>query len=1207
MLTLFTFKKVLFSSSIGTAIIAPIVATSPIIREFSWSSSSISPLKEGLQDFTKVDIYDGESVGSFLKKALLHKEGQEGLVESFAQELAKRWYLAQPKSWINSQIRSWDELHEAQFKKAWETLKPQNPQRDFWDNYWGSKESMNSYGLRFKSHELVQSFLMDFKQADFKINKQNNSGWNGELNNSNDWSKYFTGKYSFATKQELEQQDNWSKIGFFPTRVQSAENMWEKITLGKFEFINWVYKKWIEAKLPIYLWKVSWNYDTDAKEDNLKEIYNFAALGNHAPRSANYEFPAFSGKTLSKFKEFIKKIQQSSSSSSGSAQNGSTTSSTSLNLQEYHIPNWYNDQNTSGEIMELFEAFEIETPEMASALSYLVNKYSQSTTSDTKDTVSTNNLINKMSLNSDNNYDNIIELFLENTDKQDKSIEINSRIMKQNHISKFSYDVRETDSGWIFFRDSKGVHAIALDGHKSLKGAGSQNLTNWFNFRNLQTYIAMKTSMDHKDLISVKQDWFMMFAKFFKDNFNYLFSEYYIEKGSTSLLFKDLPIHHYFSNYKSALQNLFTFQKEQTFNSRLFKLRKKIIERYSGRDWELPSHLIAINKPKVAPKYGLSSIFPYSIKTEKNNPMRFPEQENVLSIFTKNDKKVEKVSADASPSLRGNNLLSHLEKYYAEVKKLLENQSINLKTRTNGFNFADSQRIFIQDPIFDFLLDKLFAQKEFLNYIVKEEKLLNSSFFEKNKLLGEKNRLDPSSGWSALLKLPPKPEVANNLQKTANESTDGVAATCKYTIEAESQKQEMQKLFSLLIKNYLFRNYLKKLDSDYFNFWIEFENYKRPTNNTSASEEGSTQQKLSDFELFSLWQNFALTDIKSKESLLDFLLSLDYLTKNKFENLKKFMTSQLENKNKYHYLFFDLKKIEEKNSEDKTVHPFLPTNTQNGNQKYFASRQELRTSIRENWKPSDNYKPEQISEQKGDSSPAETSFPLILNELKINQEQIPDKNKNLFNFSSIEGLIQYIKEVKSNREMDLLVTQLSLLNWKIYPSFYRADKIFHKQDDQKAKRVHQEKKLYLEDKKKALIYQIKNKDQSIYASKIFSKDEIEKMFAANLLENASITTAQTQEATSSQNQFDENLFKRHQGKIKGGYFIQIAQADFSDDERMCALFKMLPGELLGEFIIQQTDEAMNRQASQDKFFEEIPKLKIHDLKFKGHLDSRYTS
>ncbi|CBZ40386.1 hypothetical protein MSUIS_02930 [Mycoplasma suis KI3806] len=1233
MLSLFTLKKALFTAVVGTGVLAPVVATSPIVREIQHWNNDVSPLKEGLKDLTNINIYDQVSASKFLQKSLINSEAQEGLLESFVQELSKRWYLSQSSDWTYKQLKEWEAQHEEQFQNAWEKLKPKNPQRDFWDNYWGSKQSMNSFGLRFKSYELVKKFLTFVNRFDFKINSQQQ--WKHDSDNNTHIYKYFLSKGDFVYPSKIENKSNWDKTGFYPTRQHSRTEGSERMIWGKYDFLNWSYRKWFEETLPVYFWLISWNYNQNATEAELREKYDFSYLGNNAPARASYSFPIFSKETIEKFKSFLSKISKNG--------NGTHSSGDQLNLEKQYVPIWMGDQPQNGTLINIFNSFEKNSIGSALVSSYLVSKKINGNDSHQRGG-SVSSEINKLTLkgnSSQNNFNDPISIFLENKSNLtlNKTIWFDSSIVKKNEKSaNHIYDVRETDTKWTFFRDQRGVHAIKLDGEEtwgSSNGKHLEELFKWFNFRNLQNIWNKKSSISLEKVISTSEDWVEKFSTYLDSNFNRLFAEFFITKSDKSPLFDSLRDKEYFKKYSDSLRKLLELQAEQKNYSKIIQLRRRIIEAYGEKDWELKTSWLLSSYAQSHLREGLTSPFAYNISSSGEE--RFPDQEKVFKIsFEKNADVAKQVSADDSHSQKNNKYLEKLSAYYESVKTLLQDPQIDLRVRSDGFNIQDSQRVFLRDPIFDFLLDKLFSQKDFINYIVKEDKLLgDTNFFGSNKLFVKKGQEQPSTktSWDDILKFNKNIPQLDLVKTSGSEAKPSNGQPCQLTdYWTKSNIERAEKSFESIMKKYLFRNYLRKIGDNYFNFWIEFPEF-RDKNYVSGTE----QKSLSDFQLFYIWQKNNLINIKEKNSLLDFLISLDYITKDKFRNLQNTLKNQLSDKSKYHYLLFELDKSKD-STTNRIASPFLQV-SENYWGGFSDSKKDLKMSIRSQWKRGAEVN-EDGSSLSDTSSSGKRKVSVILKTVKKNQDINPDGKENLFNFEKLDDLISYIKGINSFSRLEDLINRLYQIDSKIWPSFYRAESIYWSDNGQSGGTT-TERKLYLEDKKNALIYQLKNMNQSLYASKIFSKEEIGKIFgdknltqtqpaaqAAQVSSSGSSdsnsgggssssnsggssggdsggSSSTSSNGTNNESPLSQEFFKRKQGYSNGGYYIQISDSDFSSEEKLCSLFGMLPEEVLTELLIQETEEIINKERAEKNFFSNTYKLKPHDVKFKNHIDSRH--
>ncbi|AGX89230.1 DUF3713 domain-containing protein [Mycoplasma parvum] len=1245
MLAFFTVKKILFTSIVGAGVITPVVATSPIVREFQSWNADISPLKKDIKDFNNIDIYEGESVSSFLKKSLINVEAQEGLIESFAQELSKRWYLSQSTDWTYKQLQEWEEDYEDEYQHAWEKIKPAHPQRDFWDQFWGSKKSMNSFKLRSKSYQLVKSFLTNMSKLDFRINNQQQ--WNQNSSNNEDISKYFLKRSDVISNSQIENKEDWEKVGFYPTKQYSRGSEIEKMIWGKYDFLNWAYRKWFEENLPIYFWLISWNYDQNATEYELKNKYNFSFLKEKKPARASYSFPIFSEKSIKNFKSFLEKIGQHGN-------NGSNSNQNQLNLEKKYIPVWMSDQPYNGTIIELLNSFENNTVEEASVVSYLINKKLNNKNS-TGTSSQPNNVaskeINKLSLkngSSSKTYEDPISIFLDKKDsRQVKAIEFDSRILKNNKdSSNHIYDVRETDIGWTFFRDEKGIHAIRLDGEdvwgkNNSNGVGNiKDLFNWFNFRNLQSNWNNKTYDSHEKSIKVSKNWEEQFSSFLDSNFNRLLMEFFVFEHDKSSLFAKLKDKEYFQSYVEIFKKLIELKREYKNYSKIIELRKKIIKNYGEKDWELRNYSFLNKYPLSHPQEGLSSSFAYKVSSKaEDKEERFPDQEGIFKLsigdLNESSKNMIQTASSSASTLKSKKpeFLNKLAEYYSSVDQLLKNKKIDLKVRGSDYNVQDSQRIFIKDPIFDYLLDKLLTNKDFVNYIVKEKKLLESNFFSSNKLFNKKDQQTSNDDWDYILKIQNEshqlltadaPSENNGSSINGNSSQNQQSSSENSTLQQECVLQdwnfregkELKKPFNSLLWKYLFKNYLRRMGDNYFNFWVEFPEFKSSNNlqQVRVSTETSVLQKtnsLSEFELFYIWQKNNLRSVKEKTSLLDFFIALHYLTKNKFENLRKSLSNELGNKDKYHYLLFELR---DKKEDKAIVHPFLRDDDKTSEQsiKFFDSKKDLKLGIRKFWKEGieveeekneSNGAPNSSNATNGNGTTEKKKIPLFLLKLEKNKDSIPDESSNLFNFSSLDKLIKYINSINSFGQLDDIVFRLSKINNNIWPSFYKTELIHYYEDNSNNKLL--EKRLYLEDKKKALIYQLLHTDKSLYASKYYKKEEIEEIF------NKKVEEITQSSQTNGNKKLDNKYFERKRGngkkEKKDNYFIQVSGEDFSSEEKLCQLFKKLPTEILSELIIQETEELNTKEKSMNEFFSGTYKLKAHDIKFQSNVDQRHLS
>ncbi|AFN64945.1 hypothetical protein WEN_00700 [Mycoplasma wenyonii str. Massachusetts] len=1267
MLTLFTIKKILFFGAIGTGVLGPIIGTSPVIREFTWGGSDISPLKEGIFDLANVNIYDNVSIPAFLKQALIFKEGQEGLVESFAQELAKRWYFSQPSNWTEEQRSNWKELQKKQFEDAWKSINPKNHQRDFWDNYWGSRESMESFWLRHNSYKLVKSFLTDVKKSDFALSES--WEWHKSGGNSNSNGELFKRKV-FASDEELEKPDSWKKIGFFPSKSREhfKDEKWKKFIQGKFDFINWSYKKWFDRTLPMYFWKISWYYDKNATNSEIEKEYSKKHLKEHFPSKANYSFPVFSKKTIEKFKSFIKNVSESNAESSGSSSVGQEK----LELEKYYIDNWKGDQSSPATLLEILNSFEGATPEYASVASYLVNKVlSGNSTAGAGDRVGQNDSqINKLegqtikTKNGDLN-DPISIFFDENggTGKNNNTnISFDSEILTKKTESKkhkYVHDVRETDAGWIFFRDADGAHALALDGHRYLErksGTSEQNedaknkLFNWFNFRNLQSSETRRNWSSGKKFLNLSEtdNWFSKFSDYLNTNFDKLLAEYFVrDNNGNKELFELLKEEDksYFNKYKDVLTKIFGLWSTNEWNSKIFGLRQKIIGRYSSIDWKKEGY--GNSNIKVVTKQGLSSPFPFATDFSDSKKERFKSQENVFNEFLKPKEqatqsvvavKVSDPVEAESPNPQDSATAKKFIEYHKSIQELLDGNKIDLKIRSKGFDFQSSQRLFVNDSIFDYLQDKLFANKDLLNYQVKEGKLLNSGFFRGNSLLKDKKDnhqnetnlpwlapLNVEKNLSEFLQVPPKLTQANAQQPATGAQNNGCwkCESFQSGKNEETNKSSLESLLNKLLKIYFFKNYLKTVKEDYFDFLSDFPSGQRK-NGAGVEQQQESQVQLTnttkfDFltdELFEKWRKSYLSDIKERNNFLDFLITLSYLSKKNFEGLREAMKVELVSSTDYHYLLFEAtsNKTTEGEQNKKPIHPFLGKKNgeaeDSSEQNFFESREKARQHIRENWRTVGKLSlsnPPTIPQTTGETKDA------IYKQLITEKPSLPSKTdkNNLFNFKDLKGLIDRIKNISSPSDFDKLVTLISKVHTKVIPDFYRGDKLFTKEK--------KEKKIYLEEKKKLLVYQLLHTDQGPFYSsseiekenEILSKD-IDKIAQEAKLSENSGTTAVAVQTTSGgsggteKKHLNSKYFNREKGTTKdGGYFIQVSSKDFEDESSTCEFFNLLPIELLAEFLALEADKPLNKDKAQKSFFDGTSRVKARDMKFKSHVDSKH--
>ncbi|RAO95188.1 hypothetical protein DNK47_00995 [Mycoplasma wenyonii] len=1284
MLTLFTIKKILFFGTLGAGIFGPIIGTSPLIREFAWSSD-VSPLKEGLYNLGLVDIYEGESIPKFFKKALLLKEGQEGLIESIAQELARKWYFSQPSHWTHKQKEAWRKLQEEQFKEAWEKLKPINVQRDFWDNYWGSRENMNSFWLRHNSYRLVKEFLTNFSKSDFTLNSGFTKKDEG-YKNSGDLQTVFAKSHSIS-ETELEKAENWDKIGFFPSasKAESQSEEWKQFVWGKYEFINWCYKYWFNKNLPTYFWKISWHYNKDATSSDLAKEYSKETLKGDFPEKTNYGFPIFSPSTTKKFQDFMKKIANIQNGTVGNS-NGN---SQSLQLDKYHVEGWHGDQVHSSTLLEVFNSFETVSPEYASVTSYLINKVLSGTTGtqpSTSGTSSTSGKINALKLESwkngsggnggsgrtTNGDKKPISIFFDDngttnsgteTQNNQQVIAFDSKILVNGNGSgskKHIYDLRETDSSnWIFFRDEQGVHAITLDGYlyllngKPNNGAtkdSKEKLLNWFNFRNLQLN-GSRRHFSVKKYLQVSEDWFAKFKEYFSKYFDRLLVEYYLKEGEKSLLFLHLKEKEYFNNFKELLTNLFTLIEESELNFKLFTLRKKIIEQYSSREWTLTG--TDKKEPQSESKQGLVSPWPYEINLSDNDKEkgRFPQQENVFNKFLKSDNKstqtatvaVQVNSTEPAQTPKESEYDKLFSKYHQSVNSLLENKKINLNIRSNGFDFQSSQRLFIFDSIFDYLLDKLFGNKDLLNYQVKEEKLLTSNLFGSNGLLKEKkDQKEDNLPWNAPISAEMKLDqlLSQNLMaitkvseetKPSSTQDNGKCWSCESSIlgDETKNKESRRSLLNALLKVYFFRSYLKKIGERYFNFLGDFPNTKKSTDQQQSQiqteERGATHRfSFLTSDLFNHWRQSYLRDIKERENFLDFLITLNFLTKNNFAELKKALETELAVTTKYHYLFFDsvTGTTSGEEGKNKRIHPFLSGKKEgvDGND-FFENRNKAWTFLRESWKTHGELSLKTEGTTSGQAqqlSSPDNKKVAIFKEMFTEHSALPNKKHNLFNFTNLKGLLETIKHMASPADFERLVFLLSKIQDTIKAEFYRVDKVYLTN--------HQEKKIFLEEKKRLLAYQLLNTNEgAFYSSTVFDNNKENKIFKKSLddfiteldkKENgkpSSTTGATTPVATSApapqtngtNHHLDKKHFEREMGEMPGGYFIQVSAKDWNDDTSICNFFNLLPMDLLADFLAIQTDKPLNKENAKNNFFEKTLRLKPRDMKFKNHIDSKH--
>lgn len=267
--------------------------------------------------------------------------------------------------------------------------------------------------------------------------------------------------------------DEWSKIKFENDKLN------DPLAKVLADFQQFLFEDWYSFTNPIAVVKVNWKYASQDVTENgvpiLETIYDkntLSLLGTTLPEAANYEFPAFSQATNTKFKTFIEQLDQISNA----------------NTNVFNAVKNYSDQETTWQLVSLTD---LATTEDASSqmLASILHLYQlNSKLKDTDNSIVGVNLLNKNDV--DKNY--LLNNFLlkKQTNNQSNQIDqklaygikidganlfkANTEYYKNNLFSEFVYDIRDlqtdvNNNHWVLFKDKNGANALSIDGIAKLK------------------------------------------------------------------------------------------------------------------------------------------------------------------------------------------------------------------------------------------------------------------------------------------------------------------------------------------------------------------------------------------------------------------------------------------------------------------------------------------------------------------------------------------------------------------------------------------------------------------------------------------------------------------------------------------------------------------------------------------------------------------
>lgn len=1169
---------------------------------WNWGDKNVSDFKKKLLDYgTANSIYAGETISNFVKKIFLTSEGKEQFTKHLIKHVSDSWFNHQSNSDISEQITQINKDWEAKFKEQKKELdetkeSSDNEQNKIFDQNGGTKEDMRKRFFRNKTYEYFKQYMLNFDDDNFSIN----TSWNKKSDNSYD-ENFAIATSTFLTESDISNEANWEKIGFFPTKKNwnKLNDSQKKHIYGKFDFLNWAYKKWYSEKLPVYTLMSLWKHETkggsEEEKNMLKNKYSETNITSEFPQTINYKFPIFNEATKEKFKKFVKALE-----------------TIELN-KDLSLSKEYTDDSATGILVNLQDAHDQLYTEFASGTTYLYNKLlSKNTCQDI------NQCINNLNCQAANasaitgnlhemDYTNLkvltdpLDIFLikpngaNNSSVKVGTVNISKDIFKtsanavngaENSGSKnyLLYETREVkDKSWLFLRNTAGVHAIAIDGQKWISektNNGKCSFKNSFDFFNYRT-LQLSKKNTHTNMKSLNMQpqagAFLAFKNYLEEQFEKLMMSYIFQIDNAknylfhNLIGNDWEYFQQFGNISIILDEINFYKRHK---NTIRNIRTKNLNLYGTREWEKATDEITVSK-----KLGLSGAFPYKVEKEDNKNL-FPELEDIFSQ-TKYQGKNPRATTQANFLEKQKELA---KKYEEELDTLFE--KLNLKAKTHD-DFLYSDRIYSNDSLINDLLDDYLDGPELVENLIKNTFLHSPTGSYLKQIFFDSNILDAQTF----------------LLKGDAVSNSPAANTHWHKGESVNYQKLINKLKKEQISKTLFdgnKNLLFALNSF--------------TNTDSMTDGTDTHEKIFKFlakhGTTTFHENYFLSSSDFSKDNVNFLMTVNFLLKNNFENARNFLENKIKKGFDAFFVFkkndaglddAKIKKVFDSLfiNKDSTTFDASGTKETNAKNMNYVFAEKIKITTNNQGTPC-----EQNAANNGTDFYNYSGMSVFkLHSSNNNVLSIPDdcKNvKNTFGFNSRDEMIEYVKNIYETDQLNKLIARLK-----------------EKFSDKKAKLEKLEKttitvsnatrNLYLQDRKNALISFINN--YKFPSDNEMNDEKVKLIYGWDKSKNEYTNIPSTKQ--SSGDNFEENLkdddfSKRECSKKDDFYLIQLKNDDFSTAEKFQDfLCKYLDEDMWLSIIFELAKDQEVKNLTEDNHLNEFAKLNIFDKKLQSALNARY--
>ncbi|WP_391591661.1 DUF3713 family protein [[Mycoplasma] cavipharyngis] len=884
------------------------------------------------------------SISQFTENVLTKTDASKTILHKFVQQLITNWFEKQskidPKKSI-SILTDVPKLYQDTKKRLRDQLAKQLSsqggdigsasafsQREILDASGGNSQTYLNDKLLDSFYESFRTRFATLNIDSFSLKK--NATFEADNKLKYDQKSYLSENDSDQfTKDDLYTSTNWSKIGFYPLLDQSEHNADNKnIAIGIASFANYAYSKWQETAKPVNVVMSLWKYDDKATKSQLLQVYNEAKLENHFPTKANYKFPYYGQKpdannnlatnnAVVKFEQFTKNLDQ--------------LTPTSASKPDFNIPLAYTDDNGTSITANLNDIFDKLFPQFAAGV---VHKFLQATGGkDWNDKTNSVANVNKISKD-DLKQKDLISLFLakktDATTNQYSGIEINPEIFSSSNYkgssgseNNFVLDQRDVENTpWLFLRNMAGVHAIAIDGYQYIKHGpnGSSSTTNsepdktqdalkrsyqFYNFKILEKISASRLNIQDKQLINTEP--FADANKFIVDNFDAVIYDYYqthkndpnsifhgVQDPSDQLLgslrvdgkLDKISNPSASEDLKKALDALVKIELATPFLTILNNMGTKLQSEYLKFNLEPEQKTNGSTTDLVSNKEnGLASVLPYPIDADFSSSSTINTNTGwyqTLAPIYNNDKYSSFSDIFDYSNTTKNNLKKLKKEHDDAIKSLIT--KLNLRPSQNLENPSGTQIILSNVDVFNSALNSYLSNDSNIASIITTNYNLNDYL---------KNWIDHSN-----YSLNQDSKLSNNLNSVSSNRTQ---------LNPDNQSSTTNKIpLNNAINNTFFaKSYLSSENPLIYGGFQFSQSQATKTTSTQSSASNSTnvsinqfasnfnskQKNLFDRKFYYETKNGYSPYSTNNNDYFKYLQTLEYLTKDRFENLRLYLKS----------------------------------------------------------------------------------------------------------------------------------------------------------------------------------------------------------------------------------------------------------------------------------------------------------------------------